>query len=132
MRRPQTTVAELAGAHGPAIRALVDELCALVEATIPELTSKANPGWHAITYRHPDAGYVVGVFPFDDRVDLIFERGAELSDPDGVLEGDHLKQVRYVRLEPGGSIPQDGIVRLLHSAVHLGALRRATVSSKGR
>lgn len=104
---------------------------ALIEATIPELTSKANPGWRAITYRHPDAGYVVGVFPFDDRVDLIFERGAALPDPDEVLEGDHLKQVRFVRLVPGGRVPKAAIRRLLHAAVHHGSLRAATKRRRG-
>lgn len=99
---PRETSDDIGGGHGPEIGRLVRALQSLIEGTIPELTSKENPGWHAITYRHPDAGYVAGVFPFDDRVDLVFERGAELRDPDGLLEGDHLKQVRYVRLEPAG------------------------------
>ena len=38
---------------------------------------------------------MVGVFPHDDRVRLLFEHGRELPDPDGILEGD-AKQVRWV------------------------------------
>ena len=119
--------AEIMDGHGPAIGKLMAEARGLIEATLPDLSAKANPGWHAITFRHPDAGYPVGLFPFDDRVELVFEHGAALADPDGILEGgERMKQVRYVRLVPEQAVPRAAIVRLLHTALHHGALRRAS------
>ena len=113
-------------AHGTSISKLAAEARRIIEHAVPELTSKANPGWRAITYHHPDAGYVLGLFPFADRVDLAFERGATLVDPDRLFEpGDHLKRVRYVRLRPGKRVRRSSLERLLHAAVHHGALRRA-------
>ena len=129
----QTDFDDLTNAHGPRIARLVAQARRLIESTIPDLTPKANPGWRAITYRHPDAGYVVGLFPFADRVEVVFERGAALADPDGILEGgERMKQVRYVTLRPGTKVPRDAIVRLLHTAVHHGALRRAPLTATPR
>ena len=61
--------------------------CAEVRASNGDLEPRVYRGWRGIGFRHPEAGYVCGVFPRDDRVELLFERGAELADPDRVLEG---------------------------------------------
>ncbi|MGH7468281.1 MAG: hypothetical protein ACRENP_09870 [Longimicrobiales bacterium] len=54
---------------------------------------------------------------------LIFEHGARLADPDGLLEGETLKQVRYVTLRPGQRIRTAALQRLLIAALHHGSLR---------
>ena len=58
-----------------------------VRAADPDLTERVYRGWRGVGFRHPEAGYVCGVFPKNDRVELLFEHGAELADPDDVLEG---------------------------------------------
>ena len=90
----------------------------------PELTERARPGWHSVNYAHPEAGFVCALFPYADRVDLVFERGALLPDPDGRLTGD-TKQVRTLRLPAGDRVEADAVVELLDSAVEVGAGLRA-------
>ncbi len=67
----------------------------LIRDALPEVEEAARPGWHAIGYRHPDQGYLCGIFPHDDAVKLGFEFGMLLPDPDRLLSGDG-KQLRYV------------------------------------
>ena len=95
----------------------------LLEAR-PELTERARPGWHSVNYAHPEAGFVCALFPYADRVDLVFERGALLPDPDGRLTGD-TKQVRTLRLPAGGGVDARAVVELLDAAVDVGAALRA-------
>lgn len=107
----------LAG-HPPPIVALCQKLRRLVLAVVPEAEERAYPGWHAIGYRHPDAGYFCGIFPFDDAAKIYFEHGARLPDPDRILEGSG-KQVRYLVLQPGRSIPKRALEALLNSALQV-------------
>ncbi len=60
---------------------------AIVRAADDDLAERVYRGWRGIGFRHPEAGYVCGVFPKEDGVDLLFEHGASLADPEGVLEG---------------------------------------------
>jgi hypothetical protein len=83
-------------------------------------------GWHAITYRHPEAGYFAGIFPQADRVVIVFEHGHALSDPSDLLETGTRKQVRTVTLHPSGRVPSAKLRRLLRSAVAYGLSRQAS------
>jgi hypothetical protein len=90
----------------------------------PELTEGARSGWHALNYRHPEAGFVCALFPGDDRVDLVFEHGAALPDPDRRLTGDG-RQVRTLPFPAGAEIDGAPVVEFLDLAVEFGAARRA-------
>jgi hypothetical protein len=115
---------EVLAGHTPAVRALADALRALVREALPaDAREVPYPGWHGIGFRDPRAGYLGGVFPLDDRVRLLFERGVELDDPEGVLTGDG-RQVRHVELRPGDPVPEDAIRALLHQALAVGEARR--------
>jgi hypothetical protein len=90
-----------------------------VLAADPDLSEKVYPGWRGVGFRHPEAGYVCGIFPQPDgELRLLFERGAALPDPDGVLEGSGT-QTRYLRVgdgtEPGtiAMLVQQGIAQRL-------------------
>src|SRR5688500_9751140 len=107
---------EIVAAHGPAVEALALALRRIVLDVEPGLAERTYPGWRAVGYRHPDAGYVCGLFPREDRATLVFERGAELDDPDGLLTGSGT-QTREVVLRPGGPIDAAGIGRLVRRAV---------------
>ena len=61
--------------HIMEIRAIAEALRKLVRATLPEAIESGHPTWHSIGYRHPKAGYVCGIFPHKDSVDLVFEFG---------------------------------------------------------
>lgn len=79
---------------------------------MPDAEERAYAGWHAIGYRHPKAGCFCGIFPCEGEVRLLFEHGAALPDPDGVLTHGGA-QTRYVPLRPGEAVPERALVRLL-------------------
>jgi hypothetical protein len=67
-----------------------------VLAADPDLTEHVYEGWRGVGYRHPEAGYVCGIFPqAGGEVRLLFEHGASLQDPEGVLQGSG-SQTRYL------------------------------------
>lgn len=100
------------------VRALANRLRSLVRKAAPTLREAAYPGWKAVGYRHAEAGYVCGVFPSAECVRLIFEHGAVLDDPDGLLEGTgRVKQVRYVTLRRAADIRVRALTRMVRAAV---------------
>ncbi len=110
---------ELLASYSPVVRVVVQSLRELVQRAVPEATERAYPGWRAIGYRHPVAGYFCGIFPYEDRVDLAFEWGAYLPDPDKILEpgAGRLKQVRYIRFYEKENLDRQKLEKLLKIAV---------------
>ena len=104
--------------HNPEVRALVEQLRALVRTTVPTAVEKANPVWRSLNYHHPECGYFCGLFPQQNGVNLAFEFGVLLPDPDGLLEGDG-KQVRYVRVKTSKDIRTRALRKLLLAALAL-------------
>jgi hypothetical protein len=72
--------------------------CDVVAAADQDLTARVYRGWEGIGFRHPDAGYVCGVFPRGEWVMLLFEHGASMADPEGVLLGEGT-QTRFLRVD---------------------------------
>ena len=119
MARSQAVTAEdILRDHSPEVRQIVGALRKLITDTLDGLTEKAYPGWHAIGLRHPRAGYICGIFPYESTVKLIFEKGVLLSDPQGVLKGD-TKQIRYIEVSDVDQIPEDALRLLLLEAASL-------------
>ena len=69
-----------------------------VRAADPDLTERLYRGWRGVGFRHPEAGYVCAIYPRSDCVVLLFEHGASLLDPEGVLLGDGA-QTRFLCIE---------------------------------
>jgi hypothetical protein len=44
-----------------------------------DLEERVRVGWKALTYHHPDAGYVAGIFPRTGHAELVIEHGASLD-----------------------------------------------------
>lgn len=109
--------------HDPEVVAIANRVRRLISEALPEETDEvAYHGWHAIGYRHPEAGYVCGVFPHADGVKIGFEQGFRLSDPEGALSGDGV-QVRYLELARGEEILAGTLEGLLREALTLGLER---------
>lgn len=121
------TVDVLLRDYSPEIREIVTSLRQIIRETVPEAAELPKPGWRSISFRHPTVGYFCGIFPFQDRVDLAFEFGVLLPDPDGLLSPGP-KQVRYVRLFPSSLIPTKPLARLIRSAVALPEDKRVRVA----
>jgi hypothetical protein len=83
---------------------------------VPDLGERALPGWGAIGFRHPQAGHIAALFPEADGVKLVFEHGARLDDPDGLLEGT-TRQTRHVSLRSTAAIRHPALTDLVRQAV---------------
>jgi len=100
------------------VRAIAEGLRSLIRESMPETTESGHPTWHSINYRHPKAGYVCGIFPHKDSVDLVFEFGILLPDPYQVLQGEG-KQVRYMPITKIEEINKTAIKQLIGEALSL-------------
>ncbi len=123
-RKPNATAADILRPFPPDVRKTAKEMQRLVKEAIPTATEHPYIGWKGIGYRDPQAGYFAGIFPQPDHVRLLFEHGAMLDDPDGILRGDNVRQVRWIVLRPGAHIPRAAIMRMLRRALVFGSLKK--------
>lgn len=124
MARPSLTPEQLLAQYPPPVAEMAQTLRAFIRMTLPDAKEVAYPGWRAVGYRDAEAGYLGGIFLFEDHVRVLFEHGHLLPDPDGLLEG-RTKQTRYIDLAPGDPPPLEGLATLLDAAVAVGReLRR--------
>jgi hypothetical protein len=108
----------------PAIRRIANAVRQVVRKEIPSAFEVAYPGWKAIGFRDPQAGYFCGLFPLESFVQLVFERGAELADPDGLFaQRPNLRQVRMVEVRTMAQARAPALRRLLVRAVVHGSTR---------
>ncbi len=117
------TVDELLADHTDEVIDLAERLRAVVLGAHPQLIERARPGWHSINYRDPAAGFVCALFPAADRVQLVFENGARLPDPEGRLSGTG-RQVRALVFPAGTEVDADVVVHFLDLAVEHGGVPR--------
>lgn len=110
------TIDELLADHTAPVVALVGELRAIVLDEVPDAIERVHPGWHAIGFHHPWAGYLGGIFPRQAHVELLFEHGRALPDPTGFLTK-HGTQTASALLRPGDDIDPEVIGRLLDAAI---------------
>jgi len=104
--------------HTAEISAIAEQLRKLIRESMPEADENGHSIWHSVNYRHPKAGYVCGIFPRKEYIDLVFEFGILLPDPHKVLQGDG-KQVRYIRLTVNDKLHEKAIKQLIHDALSL-------------
>lgn len=109
---------EILSAHNLDVQMLAESVRRLIKDEVPEAIEKAYPGWHAIGYTHPSAGYFCAIFPLDDRVQIAFEFGVLLRDPEGRLQGQG-KQVRYLILHNEAELQPDATRELIREALAL-------------
>jgi hypothetical protein len=114
--------------------AIIQRLRRLVHATLPSAAERVYPVWRGIGYRHPDAGYFCGIFPFKTHVGLAFEFGALLSDPKGHLQAGRTsgRKVRYLEFRCEADVQASVVKQFLRSAVSLKAGPSNRGSKKGR
>ena len=118
--------------YPPPIRETVDRLRGIVHAIAPGAREKVNRGWRSINYLDPQVGYFCGIFPFEDKVDLIFEFGTLLPDPERMLEGE-AKQTLYLRFRRPSDIrvqPTKAFIRAALALPPEHSTRRGLIQSK--
>lgn len=119
----------LAGYPEPIVE-IADRLRAVVRRATPGAIERIRSGWALIGYDVPIGRrkrYFAFIAPERKHIHLGFEYGVWMSDPDGILEGAHLKlkKVRFVTFEPGEPLPEDTLVALTREAARVAALSQA-------
>jgi hypothetical protein len=71
--------------EAPELAGLALWLRSVLLAAESDLEQRVHRGWQGVGFHHPDAGYVCGIFPRREGLQLLFEHGASLPDPEGVL-----------------------------------------------
>jgi hypothetical protein len=123
-REPAATPEDILAPLPDDVRALAQALRELMRTLVPGAEEWANPGWKSISYHDAQSGYFAGIFPRPPAVRLLFEHGATLPDPDGLLtRHTGSRQVGWIDLLPGEPIPREGIARLVEAALLHGAVR---------
>jgi hypothetical protein len=113
-------VQQLLADHPPAVARATLELRHLLRTAYPEFQERVRTGWHSINYRHPQVGFVCGLFPRETGVTLVFERGTQLPDPDGLLRGTG-RTVRSLEFVAAPTSEEaDVIAEFVHQAIALG------------
>lgn len=97
------TVEQLLADSSPKVRSIAETLRTFVREAAPHAEEHANPGWKAITYSGKRLFIVIA--PHNDTVDLVFQKGAMLEDPEKVLQGNgkgmrHIKVADPAQLRP--------------------------------
>lgn len=116
MSKESVTPEDILREHSAQVQATANALRHLIQETVDDMTERAYPGWHGIGFRHPQAGYVCGIFPQAESIRLLFEHGVELYDPTGVFTGGGL-QTRYADYATADEIPTAAVRALLLQAV---------------
>jgi hypothetical protein len=110
------------------IRDAAHRLREIVQRTVPGAIEAVRPGWHLIGYSVP-AGrrtpYFGFVAPEPIHVQLGFEYGMLIDDPDGELGGTDLRQVRFITFHHPDEVRERQVGRFIRDAARLAAMSRA-------
>ncbi len=109
------------------IRALAEQLRAVVRRAAPDAIERVRLGWRLIGYDLPVGRrtvYFAWVAPEPIHVHLGWQHGTFMADPDRMLEGAHLrlKKVRFVTFRPDDEIPEAKLVEFTREAGRLAAM----------
>jgi hypothetical protein len=115
--------------YPPAIRDAAERLRAIVRRAVPDVIERVRPGWRLIGYDIPVGRrfrYFAWVAPEPIHVHLGFEVGTLMADPEGVLQGAHLKlkKVRFLTFRAGDRIPEATLIGLTREASRIAAMSR--------
>lgn len=110
---------DLLADHSEPVAGTVLRLRDVLLAGRPDLVERVRPGWHSVNYHDPAAGFVCAVFPFADRVQLVFEHGILLPDPHHRLTGTG-RQVRALEFAAESDVDAEVVLEFLDLAVEIG------------
>jgi hypothetical protein len=115
-----TDVEKLLRDYNPVARDLALEVRALILRLVPDACEKVYVGWKNIGYSR--AGGMKDQFcaigPQKTYVSLYFNRGADLADPSGLLEGAG-KKMRHVKIRSAKDVRAKALASLIKAAAKL-------------
>ena len=89
----------------------------LILGTLPDVEERMK--WGAPIYRMPSGQDVCYLYGGKEHVNLGFLFGAQLDDPEGLLEGAGQKDSRHVRLDGPDLVHESAIVGFLQDSAKL-------------
>ncbi len=93
-------ISDFLASYSPEVRELALKTRDIIMDMQPGLKEKVYPGWRAIGYS-PSGGMKDAVFaitPHTSHLNLVFFKGTELEDPNGLLKGTG-KKGRHVKIK---------------------------------
>ena len=113
---------DLFAASDPAVRAIAQRARALIRELLPDAVEQVDMADRLIAYGRDRTtrGLVCAVALQRSYANLMFARGTELPDPDGLLEGTG-KHARHVKLRSVADVERPSVRALTETAWRLGA-----------
>ncbi len=113
-------VDQFLSSFSPAVRELALLARALVLEVFPTALEIVDPSSKIIAYGvgRKYSELVCAVAPYNAHVNIIFSRGVELPDPNGLLEGTG-KRARHVKLRAAEDVAKPAVRELIVLAVSL-------------
>jgi hypothetical protein len=109
-------VSEVLAGYEPAMRALAEKARQVIHSLVPDAEEEAVDVWQAVAFACGDGKVnFCSIAPHKARLNLNFNRGAELPDPAGILEGTGKKE-RFVRLEREEDLGKEALAALVRAA----------------
>ena len=105
--------------YHPEVRALALKLRALIREVMPDAIEQLDPPAHLIGYGldRTYKGLICGITLHKAHINLMFARGMELPDPEGLLVGTG-KRARHVTIRQEAELDSPAIHTLLRAALH--------------
>jgi hypothetical protein len=95
------------------VKAIGTRLREIVQDVLPNSEEKVYLGWKIALYCEP--AEVCGIQLVNKFCNLYFSKGAEMNDPEGLLEGTG-KSIRHVKVRSTEGIPEDQLKALILEA----------------
>jgi hypothetical protein len=113
-------VADVLAGFEPERRALAERARQVVRSLVPDTEEEAIDVWQAIAFACGSGMKVqfCSIAPHKEMLKLNFNRGSELPDPAGLLEG-AAKRERFVRLEKADDVEREAVAVLIKAAADL-------------
>jgi len=104
--------------YSPIVQALALKLRTLIGEIMPDSIEQLDPPAHLIGYGldRTYKGLICGITLHKAHINLMFARGTELPDPEGLLVGTG-KQGRHVTIRQEADLENPGVRRLLVAAL---------------
>ena len=104
--------------YTPVVQELALKLRALIREVMPEVIEQFDPPAHLIGYGldRTYKGLICGITLHKAHINLMFARGTDLPDPEGLLVGTG-KRARHVTIRQEADLERPGVRRLLVAAL---------------
>lgn len=135
LRRPPAALREFLEPYDPAVSRLFIATRSAVLTKAPGANELIYDAYNAVTCAYSFTDRLKEAFchvaAYRSHVNLGFNCGAKLADPDRLLQGSGAR-IRHVRISEIGDLKRPAVARLVRAAIEQGRATAAAPSAKGR